>query len=117
MARAKEIREELLALRGETEQNLVKIERPFGAENRDKLLQLRTEINAYWESLDPVFDWTPQEKQAFAYGFLRRAVMPRRDAVLALAGEVQKFTDTAFQQQRATIRRNEEAEVRTSRAT
>ncbi len=106
-ARAKEIREELLTLRGKAEQNLEKIERPFGAENHDKLLELRTEINAYWESLDPVFDWSPEDKQAFAYGFLRRSIMPRRDAVLSLADQVQKFTDTAFDQQRAKIRQNE----------
>jgi signal transduction histidine kinase len=108
LARAKDIREELLKLKTEAEQNLAKIERPFGAENHDKLVELRTEINAYWESLDPVFDLSPEERQAFAYGLLRRSIMPRRDMVLSLADQVQAFTDTAFQQQRAKIRRNEE---------
>src|SRR5688572_19100009 len=108
LSRAKEIREELLKERTATEESLRQIERALEREHLDKLVQLRTEINAYWESLDPVFDWSPEEKQAAAYGFLRHRIMPRRDAVLSLAEEIQHFTDTTFQRERDEIRANEE---------
>jgi signal transduction histidine kinase len=108
LSRAKEIREALLKERTATEESLRQIERALERDHRDKLVQLRTEINAYWESLDPVFDWSPEEKQAAAYGFLRYRIMPRRDAVLSLAEEIQHFTDTTFQRERAEMRTNEE---------
>ncbi|HYP14757.1 MAG TPA: histidine kinase [Bryobacteraceae bacterium] len=108
LSRATEIRVELLAVKTETEKHLSRLERTFDRETRDKALQLRTEINGYWESLDPVFDWSPEEKRAEAYGFLRHRVMPRRDTVLALAEEVQAFTDLTFERERAEIRTNEQ---------
>lgn len=108
-SRAKEIREELLSLKNQTEGQLSYIERATGTGNREKLQEMRREIDAYWESLDPVFDWTPQEKQAAGYGFLRHRVMPRREAVLSLANEVQTFTDGTFQQEREETRRTEQA--------
>ena len=36
------------------------------------------QLNAYWETLDPVFEWTPQEKQAYSFAFLRHRVIPKR---------------------------------------
>src|SRR5690606_29165201 len=108
-SRTREIRQELLQLRRETELHQTALERDTGEANRANLRELRTEINAYWESMDPVFDWTPEQKQASAYAFLRQRIMPRREAVLALAEEVQHFTDSTFQQQNeATAQREEE---------
>jgi len=107
--RAKEIREELLRLRKKTEEHLEGIEKSVEVEGRSKVFDLRAETNAYWESLDPVFDWSPIEKQAAAYGFLRRQIMTRRDAVLTLAGDVQHLMDTTFQRERHEIRANEQS--------
>jgi signal transduction histidine kinase len=108
-SRAREIREELLRLKEATEETLRKIEPSFGREEREKVASLRLEIDAYWQTLDPVFDWSPEDKQAAAYGFLRRRIIPRRDAALSLAADLQTFTDTTFRQQREEIRRNEES--------
>jgi signal transduction histidine kinase len=77
------------------------------AEKQEAVARLRTEIRSYWETLDPVFDWSPPEKQAAAYGFLRHRIMPRRDTVLALADEVQSVMDSTFEDERAAVRRNE----------
>jgi signal transduction histidine kinase len=108
-SRTREIRAELLRLRRETELHQTALERDTGEANRANLRELRAEINAYWESLDPVFDWTPEQKHASAYAFLRQRIMPRREAVLSLAEEVQHFTDSTFQQQsEATAQREEE---------
>jgi signal transduction histidine kinase len=55
-----------------------------------------------------VFDWSPQEKQAAAYGFLRQHIMPRREAVLSLADEVQAIMDSTFRAEREAVQHNEE---------
>lgn len=103
---AGQIRAELLALRRQTETHLANLE---SASASSDLARLRSEIHAYWDSLHPVLDLTPRQKQATGFPFLRDSIMPRRDAVLALAQEVQSFTEAAFEQQNeATIRREEE---------
>jgi signal transduction histidine kinase len=103
-SRAREIREELLKLRQETEQHLSLMQGSADVTVRE----MRKEIDAYWETLDPVFDWSQQDKQAAAYGFLRHRIIPRREAVLALAQELQTLNDATFQRQRQEVRRNEE---------
>ncbi|MDX2153685.1 MAG: histidine kinase [Bryobacteraceae bacterium] len=107
-ARAQEIREELLTLRTHTEAHLKSVAALRPDESGAKVAQLRAEIDAYWETLDPVFDWSVEDKRVSAYGFLRHRIMPRREAALALAQEVQDLTDVSFRQQREEIRRNEE---------
>lgn len=107
-ARAREIREELLKLRAQAEPHLSRMESSAVSQNRAAIRQLRTEIESYWDTMDPVFDWTPQEKQAFAYAFLRQQVMPRRESVLSLANQVQGYMDATFQQERQALRRSEE---------
>jgi hypothetical protein len=95
-SRAQEIRDELLKLRGESEPHLDRMEKTAVAQNAAAIRQLRAEIQSYWDTLHPVFEWTPQEKQAAAYGFLRQRIMPRREAVLSLADEVQAVMDSGF---------------------
>ncbi|MDZ4797095.1 MAG: histidine kinase [Bryobacteraceae bacterium] len=110
-SRAREIRDELLRLRKQTEPHLSRMENAAGAQNQPAVRRLRSEIQSYWESLDPVFDWSPQDKQAAAYGFLRQHIMPRRESVLSLADEVQTFMDTTFHEERQAVR-NSEGEFR-----
>ena len=57
------------------------------AENRPELDSLRKEVEGYWDALDPLFTWTPEEKTARSWGFLRREVLPRREAASSLARE------------------------------
>ena len=99
-ARAHEIRKELLGLRHDTEQNLTALETALPGGNPEELRALRQEIGRYWESLDPVFEWDAADKQMSGYAFLRQVVMPRREAALKLAGQVQKFAEAAFVEQR-----------------
>ncbi|MCC6585356.1 MAG: hypothetical protein IT168_01445 [Bryobacterales bacterium] len=99
-SRARETREELLGIRRESEQNLKALETALARSNPDEVRALRKEIDGYWESLDPVFEWDAADKQASGYAFLRHVVMPRREAALKLAGQVQKFAESTFLEQR-----------------
>jgi signal transduction histidine kinase len=80
-------RGELLAIRSSMEVELKALQASAAFDSKG-LEQMRQEIDAYWDSMDPIFEWTPQRKLALSFLFLRRQVLPRRDSVLKLAGEV-----------------------------
>jgi signal transduction histidine kinase len=100
-------RRELLAVRRRTEQRLQELGTSVGMEDPAALNRLQFEVDSYWDSLEPVFAWTPQQKMSLGSIFLRRQVLPRRDAVLALAGHIQKLTQVSLTRQRQRLRRSE----------
>lgn len=81
--------EELLTRRSSIRQRLDLLGRRLGdAKDATSLRQLRTELQGYWESMDPILSWTAEEKFAFSRAFLRQQVLPRREAVVKLAREI-----------------------------
>ncbi len=73
----------LESLRSSIEENLGALERTGSEEQRAQVTELRQAIRVYWRSVDPVFDWTPADKAALGRSFLRRSVVPYREAVLS----------------------------------
>ena len=49
---------------------------------------LRRELAAYWGVLEPVFQWTPEQRRKDGYVFLRDEVFPRRQSMLAIADQI-----------------------------
>lgn len=84
-----EYQEDLVSLRSSIRQRLDLLAQRLGSgEQRTSLRQLRTELEAYWKSMDPILTWSSQDKLILSRMFLRREVLPRRDAVVALAREI-----------------------------
>jgi signal transduction histidine kinase len=77
--------------------------------HEDQVLSLQTKLDDYWATFDPLFDWTPGEKLMFSVGFLRREVVPRRDAVLSIAQQIEELNNTNLQEQRAEATRRHAA--------
>jgi len=50
---------------------------------------LRRSLAEYWHVLDPVFQWSPDQRRQSGFLFLRDEVFPRRLAMLALADQIQ----------------------------
>jgi hypothetical protein len=73
------------ARRSAIRQQLVLLEQRLGVGDAATLSQLRSELRAYWVSMDPILSWSPQEKAALSQVFLRRQVLPRREAVVCSA--------------------------------
>jgi len=69
----------------------------------DRISGLRVRLDEYWEAFDPLFDWTITEKIVKSAAFLRREVVPRRDAVLAIAYEVEQLNNANLSAQRAVV--------------
>jgi signal transduction histidine kinase len=73
----------LESLRSSVEGRLEALEQEGSGKQREQLTELRKAITSYWQSIDPVFEWTPAEKAARGRAFLRRSVVPYREAVLS----------------------------------
>ena len=73
-----------------------------------RLTTLRTGLIEYWEKLDPLFDWTPAEKLAESSRFLRDEVIPRRQAVLNLATEIEELNNATMATQRSEAQRQQQ---------
>ena len=65
---------------------------------------LRTQLDEYWQKLEPLFDWTPAEKLSESARFLRNEVIPRREAVLDIASEIENFNNATMATQRTEVR-------------
>jgi signal transduction histidine kinase len=81
-------------------------------ENDRRLASLQTQLEAYWQTLDPLFDWTPAEKLTRSAAFLRAEVLPKREAIMSIAQEIEQFNDATMAAQRADVA-NQQAALRT----
>jgi signal transduction histidine kinase len=105
--RAPEYRERLTAFRETNRVTLTElreIARRHG-ENEDRIVSLEAKLDDYWAGFEPLFDWTIVEKIVQSAGFLRREVLPRREAVLAIAQEIEELNNTNLAAQRAEVTR------------
>ncbi|HUS06638.1 MAG TPA: MCP four helix bundle domain-containing protein, partial [Bryobacteraceae bacterium] len=51
-------------------------------------LALNRALVDYWQVLDPVFSWSPEQRRDTGYAFLRDQVMPRRVQMLTIADQI-----------------------------
>ena len=63
------------------------------AGDSDSIAGLRKGLDAYWQAYDPLFTWNAAEKVTRSTQFLRGEVLPRRNAVLAIALEIERLND------------------------
>jgi signal transduction histidine kinase len=99
--RAPEYRDQLAQFRRTNVATLTELRPLVGRDERISSLQLK--LDEYWETFDPLFDWTPSEKILLSAGFLRREVVPRREAVLTIAQEIEELNNTNLAAQRAEV--------------
>src|SRR5262245_59070741 len=102
--RAPDYRRQLTAFRTQNMATLAEL-RALTGPSEHHIDSLQTKLEDYWETFEPLFDWTPAEKILQSARFLRREVVPRRDAVLAIAQEVEEFNNTNLAAQRGEISR------------
>jgi len=102
-------REQLRAGRDSIMQRLDKLETRLGPKEAARLQELRTQVDAYWDSMEPILDWSPQEKRAFSQAFLRQQVLPRRDAVAALAKQMSDINAANLRAEQQRLEDGEES--------
>jgi Histidine kinase len=75
------------------------------ADDDVRIRGLELKLDDYWEGLEPLFDWTIVEKINQSASFIRREVLPRRQAVLKIAEEIEQLNNANLAAQRAEVAR------------
>lgn len=83
--------------------------RALAESHENQIRSLQAQLEEYWQTFDPLFDWTVPEKIFRSASFLRTEVVPRRDAVLAIAQEVEELNNANLAEQRAEVTRRHDA--------
>jgi signal transduction histidine kinase len=102
--RAPEYRQRLTEFRNANMTTLTEL-RALATGDVDRIVRLQTQLDEYWQAFDPLFDWTVTEKVLRSASFLRREVVPRRDAVLGIAQEIEELNNANLAVQRAEVAR------------
>lgn len=106
--KAPEFLEELNEFRSKTlatASELATLARGDDEPNDEPFLSLQEKLEEYWQAFEPLFDWTPAEKQNLSAVFLRRQVLPRREAVLDIASQIEKLNNANLEAQRVEVDR------------
>jgi hypothetical protein len=105
--RAPEYRAQLADFRERNRATLRELHQIAQGRGDDETLirSLEANLHSYWEGFEPLFDWTIAEKINYSAAFLRREVLPRREAVLEMAGEIEALNDQNLTAQRHEVER------------
>ena len=102
---ASEYRSRLRAFHLESEQMIAELEPLLKETDPGQYSALRSQLEEYWSAYAPLFDGTHIDR----YGFLRREIVPRRDAVMQLSAEIEAINNrTLHAQQEAAASRQAE---------
>ncbi len=98
-------RQDLLALVSSMEKHIAGLAVLMGQEEGDAFDRLRRELGTYWDSLDPIFDWTPAQKATLSTSFLRKEILPRREAIISLTREIDYLNADSLNREQNNIGR------------
>jgi len=104
-----EYRARLTELRASQTAAVAELEALTKADNRVHVEGLVARVDQYWQAFEPVFDWNILQKVLNSSTFLREEVLPRREAVLGIAQDIEELNDANLQTQRAAVMRRQEA--------
>jgi signal transduction histidine kinase len=83
--------------------------RTLAPPHTEQIRSLQAQLEGYWATFDPLFDWTISEKIFRSASFLRKEVVPRREAALAIAQEIEELNNANLAEQRAEVTRRQAA--------
>jgi signal transduction histidine kinase len=105
---APEYRDRLAQLRETNMRTLSELAALVGRDEAPRVRNLQANLADYWEGFEPLFGWTVAQKLAQSPAFLRKEVLPRRDAVMAIAQEVEAFNNESLNLQRKQVATSQE---------
>jgi signal transduction histidine kinase len=100
---AETVRQDLLSIRDSLSRRLLDLK--SGDPN---LQQMQAEVEEYWRSLDPIFEWTEEQKADRRWIFHVRSVLPNRSAVVNLARELARINDENMEEARRRFQASQE---------
>src|SRR5215831_6238047 len=88
----------LLETRNDTDAALAAYRKLVNTREAGPFEGLTRELDAYWRVLEPVFQWTPEQRQRNGYLFLRDEVFPRRMAMLGIADQIRTLNEAQLRE-------------------
>jgi signal transduction histidine kinase len=98
-------RQELREIRAAMERDLKVLSSSDAGTHAELAGQLRREVAAYWDSVEPIFTWTPVQKIALSTSFLRGRVLEPRQAVLRIAAEAKTLNAADLEERQRRLDR------------
>jgi signal transduction histidine kinase len=87
------------------------------AHEREPFAALRLEIDAYWQVLDDMLTWTPEERNRRRESFFYNELIPRRNAMLQIADRIAIANERALERAERQITASSEGLRKTLMAT
>jgi signal transduction histidine kinase len=103
---APEYRERLAEFRKTNKATVAEL-RALAELDQDQIRRLAASLDEYWQTFDPLFDWTGTEKIFRSASLLRREVAPGPEAALAIAQQIEELNNANLAEQRAEVSRKE----------
>jgi signal transduction histidine kinase len=100
---APKYKQDLFKIRSSLTQHLESLNQLISRDEGKVLERLSHELDTYWNSITPVFEWSPQQKTVSASSFLRKEVIPRRNAILSVMREIDDLSARNFKDEQETI--------------
>jgi signal transduction histidine kinase len=106
---AEEYQEKLAEFRSANLATLAELQALSEPEHQERIQKLQSQLDAYWRAFDPLIDWTITEKITLSARFLRREVIPRRQAVLDIAEEIEQLNNANLAAQGEEVTRQQQS--------
>jgi signal transduction histidine kinase len=86
-------RKDILALQAQSQAALDTYARALDPAEGDAFQALRSEIDAWWQTFQTTFQWTPRERERLRYTFFYEQVVPRRITMLQIADRIAEINE------------------------
>jgi signal transduction histidine kinase len=100
--KAEQSRRELIDANARIQRLLADNGRPSNTGDRELFEALQRELRDYWQTMEPVLSWSPEQRRRQGFRFLDDEVFPRRSNTLAIADNIRSLD------QQQLMRRDEE---------
>ena len=99
----RDYRQRLESIRDDVRSNVEHLSHLLPPDGQPALAQLAGQVTDYVGAVQPIFDWTAQQRMERSAYFLRQEQRPRRETILAVAQQLSALSSSIYaQQQRQT---------------
>jgi signal transduction histidine kinase len=101
--RAEGHRYSLVETRADMDSSLAQYRKLVDSQEERPFQVLTGGLASYWKMLEPVFQWTPEQRRRDGYAFLRDEVFPRRMAMIGIADQIRAINESQMNAGKAKV--------------
>ena len=101
-------RQQVQKVQSSVETQLRELQPELGEKASPSFDKLRSEVQGYWDSIEPIFHWSPEQKRRLGPDFLLHDVLPRWSAVVSLAEEINQLNEADLRKGQRRLEQSQE---------